>query len=67
MFIFFAFLIPVFQYVVGKHQPMFAGYDQQDSQEFLTFLLDGLHEGLNKVSPLLSGTTGLAGILDLPA
>ena len=29
---------------------MFSGYDQQDSQEFLTFLLDGLHEGLNKVS-----------------
>ena len=28
---------------------MFGGYDQQDSQEFLTFLLDGLHEGLNKV------------------
>nr|KAG5693669.1 hypothetical protein BaRGS_017399 [Batillaria attramentaria] len=28
---------------------MFAGYQQQDSQEFLTFLLDGLHEGLNEV------------------
>ena len=28
---------------------MFAGYEQQDSQEFLTFLLDGLHEGLNEV------------------
>ena len=28
---------------------MFSGYDQQDSQEFLTFLMDGLHEGLNKV------------------
>ena len=35
---------------MGRHQPMFAGYQQQDSQEFLTFLLDGLHEGLNKVS-----------------
>jgi len=35
---------------VGKHQPMFAGNEQQDSQEFLTFLLDALHEGLNKVS-----------------
>lgn len=29
--------------------PVFQGYEQQDSQEFLTFLLDGLHEGLNKV------------------
>ena len=37
------------QIMVGKHQPMFAGSDQQDSQEFLTFLLDGLHEGLNRV------------------
>ncbi|CAC5425634.1 USP8 [Mytilus coruscus] len=38
-----------FKVTVGKHQPMFAGNDQQDSQEFLTFLLDALHEGLNKV------------------
>lgn len=34
---------------VGKYNPIFAGYQQQDSQEFLTFLLDGLHEGLNEV------------------
>ncbi|ESO95142.1 hypothetical protein LOTGIDRAFT_215305 [Lottia gigantea] len=34
---------------IGKYNPMFAGYEQQDSQEFLTFLLDGLHEGLNEV------------------
>ncbi|KAK3095889.1 hypothetical protein FSP39_020374, partial [Pinctada imbricata] len=38
-----------FKFMVGKHQPMFAGHDQQDSQEFLTFLMDGLHEGLNTV------------------
>ena len=37
------------QNTVGKYNPMFAGYQQQDSQEFLTFLLDGLHEGLNEV------------------
>ncbi|KAI8922022.1 ubiquitin carboxyl-terminal hydrolase 2-like protein [Powellomyces hirtus] len=29
--------------------PQFVGYDQQDAQEFLRFLLDGLHEDLNRV------------------
>ncbi|MFS8004635.1 putative ubiquitinyl hydrolase 1 [Helianthus anomalus] len=29
--------------------PQFAGYNQHDSQEFLAFLLDGLHEDLNRV------------------
>eukprot|EP00163_Fabomonas_tropica_P009185 TRINITY_DN18993_c0_g1_i1.p1 TRINITY_DN18993_c0_g1~~TRINITY_DN18993_c0_g1_i1.p1 ORF type:complete len:619 (+),score=165.25 TRINITY_DN18993_c0_g1_i1:63-1859(+) len=28
---------------------MFSGYQQQDSQELLAFLLDGLHEDLNRV------------------
>lgn len=47
------------QNTVGKYNPIFAGYQQQDSQEFLTFLLDGLHEGLNEVSILsrLAATT----------
>lgn len=39
-----------FKNTVGKYAPMFAGFDQHDSQEFLTFLLDQLHEGLNKVT-----------------
>lgn len=40
----------VLQYVVGKHNPDFAGTTQQDSHDFLTFLMDGLHEGVNRVS-----------------
>lgn len=38
-----------FKYVAGKHNPDFAGTSQQDSHDFLTFLMDGLHEGLNRV------------------
>lgn len=30
-------------------QPLFSGYGQQDSQEFLSFLVDALHEDLNRV------------------
>jgi len=33
---------------VGTFNPTFAGYAQQDSQEFMSFLLDGLHEDLNR-------------------
>ncbi|XP_074661090.1 ubiquitin carboxyl-terminal hydrolase 8-like isoform X2 [Tubulanus polymorphus] len=36
-----------FKSIVGKHKSVFAGYQQQDSQEFLIFLLDGLHEDMN--------------------
>jgi len=31
------------------HAPQFSGYAQHDSQELLAFLLDGLHEDLNRV------------------
>ena len=34
---------------VGRFAPRFSGYQQQDSQELLAFLLDGLHEDLNRV------------------
>ena len=37
-----------FKRIIGDFQPQFAGYDQQDSQEFMSFLLDGLHEDLNR-------------------
>ena len=34
---------------VGEFNPRFAGFAQQDSSELLSFLLDGLHEDLNRV------------------
>lgn len=34
---------------IGKHAPQFSGYQQQDSQELMNYLLDGLHEDLNRV------------------
>ncbi|GMS95348.1 hypothetical protein PENTCL1PPCAC_17523, partial [Pristionchus entomophagus] len=38
-----------FKSVIGKFAPRFSGYAQQDSQELLAFLLDGLHEDLNRI------------------
>jgi ubiquitin carboxyl-terminal hydrolase 4/11/15 len=38
-----------FKSTIGRHGSAFAGYQQQDSQEFLAFLLDGLHEDLNRI------------------
>ncbi|KAJ0405488.1 hypothetical protein ATCC90586_000151 [Pythium insidiosum] len=35
--------------VIGKVASRFTGYDQQDAQEFLRFLVDGLHEDLNRI------------------
>lgn len=37
-----------FKITIGKINDQFSGYDQQDSQELLLFLMDGLHEDLNK-------------------
>lgn len=34
---------------IGKFQPMFVGYEQHDSGELISYLLDGLHEDLNRV------------------
>lgn len=33
----------------SRFAPQFAGYGQHDTQEFLAFLLDGLHEDLNRI------------------
>ena len=38
-----------FKYKLGRFAPQFQGYGQQDSQELLAFLLDGLHEDLNRI------------------
>lgn len=38
-----------FKVTIGKINDQFAGSSQQDSQELLLFLMDGLHEDLNKV------------------
>ena len=35
--------------VIGKFAPQFSGYSQQDSQELLSYMLDGLHEDLNRI------------------
>ena len=46
----YAALAPhAFREQIARFAPAFASSDQQDSQEFLTFLLDGLHEDLNLV------------------
>ncbi|XP_051131118.1 ubiquitin carboxyl-terminal hydrolase 8-like [Andrographis paniculata] len=39
----------IFKSTISKYSPQFSGYNQHDSQEFLSFLLDGLHEDLNRV------------------
>lgn len=38
-----------FRRSICMHAPQFSGSDQHDSQEFLIFLLDGLHEDLNRI------------------
>jgi len=34
---------------VNRFAPRFSGYNQEDSQEFLRYLLEGLHEDVNRV------------------
>lgn len=44
-----AFSPAAFKSTIGHFNGMFSGYMQQDSQEFLAFILDGLHEDLNRI------------------
>ncbi|CAG5122907.1 unnamed protein product [Candidula unifasciata] len=39
-----------FKTQIQKFAPRFMGYAQQDSQEFLRYLLEGLHEDVNRVT-----------------
>mmetsp|Transcript_19097 Transcript_19097/g.26884 ORF Transcript_19097/g.26884 Transcript_19097/m.26884 type:complete len:1237 (-) Transcript_19097:844-4554(-) len=39
-----------FKDALGKHAEQFIGYDQHDSQELATYLLDALHEDTNRIS-----------------
>lgn len=41
--------ILLLQWTIGKYSGNFTGFQQHDSQELLAFLLDGLHEDLNRV------------------
>eukprot|EP00826_Nyctotherus_ovalis_P052313 TRINITY_DN6611_c0_g2_i1.p1 TRINITY_DN6611_c0_g2~~TRINITY_DN6611_c0_g2_i1.p1 ORF type:complete len:1153 (-),score=374.80 TRINITY_DN6611_c0_g2_i1:62-3520(-) len=38
-----------FKKAIGKFRAIFSSYSQQDSQELITAVLDGLHEDLNRV------------------
>lgn len=38
-----------FKQALGEFAPRFSGFQQQDSSELLSFLLDGLHEDLNQI------------------
>ena len=38
-----------FKYAIGIVDDRFSGFDQQDTHEFLSFLIDSIHEDLNRV------------------
>ncbi|KAK0143279.1 Ubiquitin carboxyl-terminal hydrolase 2 [Merluccius polli] len=46
-----------FKTQIQRYAPRFVGYNQQDAQEFLRFLLDGLHNEVNRVTVRPRGTT----------
>lgn len=46
----FSVVVPFeFKDTLGRFAPQFAGYQQQDSMELFSYLLDNLHEDLNRV------------------
>ena len=48
VFLFFT-IVCRFRRVIGKFKDVFATYQQQDAQEFLSCLVDGLGEDLNRI------------------
>lgn len=52
-----------FKTALARFAPQFMGYAQQDTQELLAFLLDGLHEDLNRIQkkPYLESPDWLGG------
>ncbi|KAL6471083.1 hypothetical protein MHYP_G00197330 [Metynnis hypsauchen] len=46
-----------FKTQIQRYAPRFVGYNQQDAQEFLRFLLDGLHNEVNRVTVRPRATT----------
>ncbi|GAB1222291.1 hypothetical protein ENUP19_0100G0040 [Entamoeba nuttalli] len=38
-----------FKFAIGEFAPQFSGYQQHDSQELVAYLIDGIHEDLNRV------------------
>lgn len=43
-------VVPIdFKKTIGQFAHRFMGFQQQDSQEFLNFLIDGIHEDLNRI------------------
>ncbi|XP_063061465.1 ubiquitin carboxyl-terminal hydrolase 2a isoform X2 [Engraulis encrasicolus] len=46
-----------FKTQIQRYAPRFVGYNQQDAQEFLRFLLDGLHNEVNRVTVRPRGST----------
>ena len=46
--LFFIFSLSLFQFTVARYAPRFSSFQQQDAQELLAFVLDGIHEDLNR-------------------
>uniref|UniRef100_A0A7S3EKM0 ubiquitinyl hydrolase 1 n=3 Tax=Rhodosorus marinus TaxID=101924 RepID=A0A7S3EKM0_9RHOD len=48
------------KFQLGHYAPQFHGYTQQDAQELMAFLMDGLHEDLNRIrnKPVVEAVEG---------